>query len=278
MKIIITTESAADLSQELLDKYKIPTTPFGINFNNELVEDRIGIAEEIFSYVQKTKNLPKTSAIPPEQFHEFFTNLKNDYDAIIHISLSSQLSCAYNNAKLTAEDMENVFVVDSKSLSTGVGLLALKGVELAKKGMNAKDIFNELTTLADKVQASFVIEKLNYLHKGGRCSALSLLGANILKIKPQINVVNGKMLLAKKFIGNTSKVVSKYCDELLTDHPNPDLETAFITHSSPMPEIEKILEEKLKERGFKNIYNTYAGGTVSSHCGENCIGILFFNK
>lgn len=278
MKIIITTESAADLSQELLDKYNIPTTPFGINFNNELVEDRIGISEEIFSYVQKTKNLPKTSAIPPEQFSQFFGELKKKYDAIIHISLSSQLSCAYNNAKLIANEMENVFVVDSKSLSTGVGLLALKGAELAKSGMKAEEIYNKLCELSQKVQASFVIEKLNFLYKGGRCSALSLLGANILKIKPQINVINGKMLLAKKFIGNTAKVISKYCEELLQDNPNPDLDTAFITHSSPMPDIEKVLEEKLRERGFKNIYNTYAGGTVSSHCGENCIGVLFFNN
>ena len=278
MKIAISAESSIDLSQELLDKYNIKTTPFGINFNDELVEDKIGIAKEIFEYVNQTKTLPKTSAVPPEQFKKHFEELLKEHDAIIHVSISSDLSSAFNNAKATASEMGNVYVVDSKNLSTGIALLAIKAREMADNGTSPEKIVDKLETLKEKLNVSFVIEKLTYLHKGGRCSALTLLGANILKIKPQINVTNGKMGVGKKFIGNTQKVIAKYCEELLAENPNPDLSRAFVTHSSPMPEAEKFIEEKLKEKGFKEVYNTYAGGTISSHCGENCIGILFINN
>jgi len=278
MKIVISAESTIDMPQEMLDKYNIKTTAFGINFNNNLVEDRFGISSEIFEYVDKTKNLPKTSAIPPEQYKEHFEKLKKNYDAIIHISISSLMSSAYNNAKLIANDMENVFIVDSKSLSTGIALVAIKGQELVDAGKDAKEIFDFLNEYTNQIQASFVVEKLNYLHKGGRCSALTLLGANVLNIKPQIIVKDGRMVVGKKYIGNMKKVVGKYCDDLLEVYPNADLENVFITHSSPMPEVQEMLKEKLKEKGFQNIYDTLAGGTISSHCGPNCIGVLFVDK
>lgn len=278
MKIVISAESTIDMPQDLLDKYNIKTTPFGINFDNKLVEDRFGISSEIFEYVDRTKNLPKTSAIPPEQYKEHFELLKKDYDAIIHISISSLISSAYNNARLIAEEMENVYVVDSKTLSTGIALIAIKGEELIKKGKDANEIFNYLNDYTSQIQASFVVEKLNYLHKGGRCSALALLGANVLNIKPQIIVKDGRMIVGKKYMGNLKKVIGKYCDDLLESHPNPDLENVFITHSSPMEDVQKILSDKLKLRGFENIYDTLAGGTITSHCGPNTIGVLFVNK
>lgn len=278
MKIIISTESTIDMPQELLNKYKIKTIPFGINFNDEFVEDRFGISSEIFEYVDRTKNLPKTSAIPPEQYREYFDNLKKEYDGIIHISLSSALSSSCNNAKLAAQEFENVYVVDSKTLSTGIALIAIKAQELNKSKMAIEEIYNTLNEYTNRIQASFIIEKLNYLYKGGRCSALTLLGANVLKIKPQIILKEGRMTVGKKYIGGLNKVIEKYCDELLAEYPNADLETVFITHSSPMPEVEKVLENKLKEHGFKTIYNTLAGGTISSHCGPNTIGVLFANQ
>ncbi len=278
MKIVISAESTIDLPQEMLDKFDIHTTPFTINFNDKLVEDHFGVSKEIFEFVDKTKKLPKTSAVSPDQFQTHFENLKKDYDAIIHVSLSSLISSAYNNACLVAKDMENVFVVDSKSLSTGIALLAIRGKELVDQGKQPSEIYQTLTGLASNVQAGFVLEKLNYLYKGGRCSALALLGANILKIKPQIILSNGRMVVGKKYMGGMSKVVGKYLDDLLVENPNPVLENVFITHSSPMPEAEEILTAKLKERGFKNIYNTLAGGTISSHCGPNCIGVLFLNN
>ena len=278
MKIVISAESTIDLPKELLDKYNIKTTPFTINLGDELIEDHFGVSKEIFEFVDKSKKLPKTSAVSPDQFKTHFENLKKDYDAIVHVSLSSLISSAYNNACMVAKEMENVYVVDSKSLSTGIALLAIKGKDLIDEGKDAKEIFETLQALTPKVEVSFVLERLNYLHKGGRCSALALLGANILKIKPQIIVSDGRMIVGKKYMGNMTKVVDKYIDDLLDNNPNPILEHVFITHSSPMPEAEKILTEKLENRGFKNIHNTLAGGTISSHCGPNCIGVLFLNK
>lgn len=278
MKIVISAESTIDLPKELLDKYNIKTTPFTINLGDELIEDHFGVSKEIFEFVDKSKKLPKTSAVSPDQFKTHFENLKKDYDAIVHVSLSSLISSAYNNACMVAKEMENVYVVDSKSLSTGIALLAIKGKDLIDEGKDAKEIFETLQALTPKVEASFVLERLNYLHKGGRCSALALLGANILKIKPQIILSDGRMIVGKKYMGNMTKVVDKYIDDLLDSNPNPILEHVFITHSSPMPEAEKILTEKLKNRGFKYIHNTLAGGTISSHCGPNCIGVLFLNK
>ncbi len=278
MKIVISAESTIDLPKELLDKYNIKTTPFTINLGDELIEDHFGVSKEIFEFVDKSKKLPKTSAVSPDQFKTHFENLKKDYDAIVHVSLSSLISSAYNNACMVAKEMENVYVVDSKSLSTGIALLAIKGKDLIDEGKDAKEIFETLQALTPKVEASFVLERLNYLHKGGRCSALALLGANILKIKPQIILSDGRMIVGKKYMGNMTKVVDKYIDDLLDSNPNPILEHVFITHSSPMPEAEKILTEKLENRGFKYIHNTLAGGTISSHCGPNCIGVLFLNK
>lgn len=278
MKIVISAESTIDLPKELLDKYNIKTTPFTINLGDELIEDHFGVSKEIFEFVDKSKKLPKTSAVSPDQFKTHFENLKKDYNAIVHVSLSSLISSAYNNACMIAKEMENVYVVDSKSLSTGIALLAIKGKDLIDEGKDAKEIFETLQALTPKVEASFVLERLNYLYKGGRCSALALLGANILKIKPQIILSDGRMIVGKKYMGNMTKVVDKYIDDLLDSNPNPILEHVFITHSSPMPEAEKILTEKLENRGFKYIHNTLAGGTISSHCGPNCIGVLFLNK
>jgi len=200
------------------------------------------------------------------------------YDAIIHISLSSLMSSAYSNAVTIANEMDNVFVVDSRSLSTGIALLAIYASGLVEKGKSASEIFQKVKEKTEKVRASFVIDRLNYLHKGGRCSALSLLGANILKIKPQIVVENGKMVVAKKYRGSLKGTVEKYCDDLFVDYPNPHLEYVFITRSSEMNDIVESLKNKLRARGFRHIYDTMAGGTISSHCGPNCIGVLFMDK
>ena len=278
MKIAISTESAVDLSNELLKEYNIEVTPFTINLGGDTILDKEGVSFEIFEYVNKNKVLPKTSAVSPEQFKEHFTKLLEKYDAVIHISISSYMSCAYNNARLIAEEMENVYVVDSRSLSTGIALLAIRGRELATSKMKPKDIALKLEELREKLNVSFVIEKLNYLHKGGRCSALTLLGANVLKIKPQIIVKDGRMVVGKKYIGALSKIIGKYIDDILKENPNLNLDHVFITHSSDMPECQEVIRKRLEEKGFKNIYDTLAGGTISSHCGPNCIGVLFFNK
>ncbi|MBE5736342.1 MAG: DegV family protein [Clostridiales bacterium] len=278
MKIAISAESTIDLPQELLDKYNISTIPFGITFKDALTSDHFGIAEEIFEFVNETKVLPKTSAIPPEGYREYFEELKGKYDAVIHICISSLMSSSYNNARLVAETMENVWAIDSANLSTGIALVAIKASQMVKTKATPEEIVAEIESYKEKVRVSFVLDKLNYMYKGGRCSAVTLLGANILKIKPQIVVTSGRMGVGKKYRGNLNKVIENYANDVVAESANADKSIVFITHSSPMPECEKIIEERLKAAGFETIYNTFAGGTVSSHCGPNCIGILFADK
>lgn len=278
MKIAISSDTAIDLPKELLEKYDIHTVAFGINMGGEFVQDGDGVSQKIYEYVEKTKNLPKTSAVSPEDFKNHFEYLKKTYDGIVHISLSSEISSTYNNARLVAGEMKDVYVVDSKSLSTGLALLAISARQFADEGKSIEQVYDMTSALVEKVQASFVLERLNYLYKGGRCNALTLLGANLLKIKPEIVVENGRMGVGNKYRGNISKVASNYCDDLLARYPNARKDMVFITHSSPMPQAEEYLEESLKKAGFKNIYNTTAGGTICCHCGPDTIGVLFIDK
>lgn len=279
MKIAISAESTIDLPSNLLEKFDIHTTPFTINLDEQVIPDEQGVSSKIYDFVEKTKTLPKTSAVNQIQFEEHFASLLKSYDAVVHISLSSVISSACQNAFTAAKNFDNVCVIDSKTLSTGIALLAIRARKLADSGLDAKTIANKIQNLTPNVQAGFILENLQYLYRGGRCSSLALFGANLLKIKPQI-IVNsqGKMVLGKKFMGNFGVCVEKYANQILSDYKNPDLENVFVTHSSPMDEVVQKLILKLKERGFKNIYDTYAGGTISSHCGPNCIGILFLNK
>ena len=246
MKVCISAESTIDLPKKLLEEYSIRTTPFGINFNDKLVEDREGVSKEIFEFVEKSKVLPKTSAVSPEQYENYFNELKKDYDAIVHITLSSSMSCAYNNACLVAREMENVYVIDSKNLSTGIALLAIYASSLVKKGMSAEEINDMVVARVDKVRSSFVLDQLKYMYKGGRCNAVTLLGANLLKIKPQIVVSNGKMGVGKKYRGAHNKVIETYANDVIAELGDDDKSIVFITHSSEMIEAEKIVEEKLK--------------------------------
>jgi len=278
MKIAISAESTVDLSKELLDNYNISTIPFNILLGEKLGVDGEISAPEIFDYVKKSGELPKTSAINEEQYYEYFHELLKNHDAIIHFTLSSELSCACDNAKKAGKRLENVFVVDSQSLSTGIALLAIYARKLAENGISPEEIAQRCELRVPFVQASFVLEKLNFLYKGGRCNSLQLLGANLLKLRPQIVVKNGKMQSGKKYRGNFLKCVSNYCDDILEEFNNPDLELAFVTYSSATDDAIDLAINKLKEKGFSNIFCTKASSTISSHCGENCLGILYINK
>lgn len=278
MKIAISSDTAIDLPKELLDKYDIHTIAFGINMGDESIPDGEGVSEKIYAYVEKTKNLPKTSAVPPADFKTHFEKLKKTYDAIIHISLGSDMSSTFNNARMGAEGMEEVYIIDSKNLSTGIALLAISARQFADEGRSAREVYDMTCALVEKLRVSFVIEKLTYLYKGGRCNALTLLGANLLKIKPEIVVDNGRMGVGNRYRGNISKVASNYCDDLLDKYPNARKDLVFVTHSSSMPKAEEYIEKRLKEAGFKTIYNTTAGGTVCCHCGPDTIGVLFIDE
>lgn len=277
MKIAISAESTHDLGKDLVEKNGVCFIPYNIVLGDKIFKDGEISTEEIFTYVDQNGTLPKTNAINEYEYTEYFEQLRKEYDAVVHVCLSSGLSSSCSNAIRAGKNVSNVYVVDSLNLSTGIGLLVMYACQLRDKGVDAKTIYEMLESRKEKVQASFVIERLDYLYKGGRCNSLQLFGANLLRLRPRIVVKDGKMSADKKYRGNMEKVVSKYCQETLDEFDTPSLDMVFITYSSATPEMVKSAREALEYRGFKNIYETTAGCTISSHCGGNTLGILYFN-
>lgn len=275
MKIAISAESTIDLTNELLEQYQINTIPFQVLLGENEYKDGEVLPKDIFEFVSKTKKLPKTSAINSVQYKEYFETLLKENDAVIHICLSSKISSSYSHAVDAANETPNVYIVDSKSLSTGIALLAIFARNLTKADLNVQDVYNQTVAQVENVQASFVIDRLDYLYKGGRCSMLSLLGANLLKIHPQILLQDGSMKVHKKYRGKLGKVVEDYCNDIINEFNDANLDTAFLTYTTATEEMKNIAKTALKQKGFKNIYETTAGSTVTSHCGENTLGILY---
>lgn len=278
MKIAITAESTIDLPQELLEKFDIHTIPFHVLLGDNEYKDGEVSPKDIFDYVKKTKNLPKTSAVNQYDYEEFFKSMLENYDAVVHFALSSEISSSCSNAKEAAKKFDNVYVVDSRSLSTGIALQAIYANKLALKGLSAEEVYKRACSRVGDVQAGFILDRLDYLYKGGRCSALQLFGANLLKLKPEIAVRNGKMGVEKKYRGKLDEVLKTYAKNLLEKHPDPELDEVFITYSTADQQVVDDLTTLLKARGFKNVYTTTAGCTITSHCGENCLGVLFMDK
>ena len=277
MKIAISTESTLDIPKELQKEFDISVIPFTV-----ILGDRSGLDGditplEIFDYVDKTGILPKTSAVNEYQYDKYFTKLLKNYDAVIHISLSSEISSSCMNAINAASILKNVYVIDSKSLSTGIALLAIYARKLADQGIEVEEIVERVNKRVPYVQASFVINSLNYLYKGGRCSSLARFAALLFRIKPQIIVKDGKMAPYNKYRGRNEQTVEQYCKDTLEEFNNPDLSIAFVTHSHATPEMVEVAKKALKERGFKTIYETTAQATITSHCGPKTLGILYIN-
>lgn len=277
MRIAISCETTVDLTKELIKKYDLKIVPFTIVLGDEQRLDGDISPTEIFDFVRASGKLPKTSAVNQFQFEEHFKEIKKEYDAIIHFSLSSSMSSAYQNAVDASKEFENVYVVDSKTLSTGIALLALYAKELVDQNLPVEEILDKVCKRINNNQASFILENVNFLYKGGRCSMLSYIGANLLGLKPQIVVKDGKMVAGKKFRGKFRKTVPAYVDYTLEQFNNPDKTRVFLTYTTASQETLDLIENKLKEAGFKEILVTTAGGTISSHCGEHCLGILYFN-
>lgn len=277
MKLSISAESTVDLTKEQLARFDIRTVSYAVTLDNAVKFDGEITNEEIVSFVNANKVLPKTSAVNEFQFDEHFDNLLKDYDAIIHFSLSSELSSAYNNARRSASNRKNVFVVDSRSLSTGIGLLAIYARRLADIGLSVEEILEKVLKRVPFVQVSSVLSRVDYLYIGGRCGMLALLGANLLRIRPQIIIKDGKIFSGKKYRGKFGKVVDRYCRDTLEQFDNPDLSLAVVAYTTPCPDIVDNAVKLLKERGFEEILVTQAGATVMSHCGEDCVGIYYIN-
>lgn len=279
MSFKITCESSADLNLDMYKENNIPVIPFTINLGAEEYKDSINITnEKLFEFVESSKTLPKTSAINAFDYEEFFQKENTEDEGLIHFCISSQISSAYNNAVEASKKFNNVYVIDSMSLSSGIGLQVLYAVSLRDKKVPIAEAVELINARRSHVQISFVVDKLNYLHKGGRCSALALLGSNMLGIKPSIQVKNGKMLVGKKYVGKIHKVLDKYVLDTLNEFNNPDPNLCFITFSSATDEMISLTEKTLKENAnFKNIIKTTAGCTVATHCGPNTLGIIYYN-
>lgn len=278
MKIAISAESTLDFTKELKEKYGIYSLPFGVLLGDDFYNDGEISTKTLFEFVEKNKILPKTSALNEFQYTEHFEKLKKEYDAVIHFSMSSELSCACSNAIKASKNFENVHVINTKSLSTGIGLLIIKTRKMIDKDIPLDQILDEIHKDVEKLQVSFIVNKLDYLRKGGRCSAIALLGANILKIRPQIVLRNGKMVPGKKYRGNFDNCVDSYCKDTLAEFNNYDDSVAFFTYTSLEESTKEVVRNNLKQAGFKEIIETTAGATISSHCGPNTLGILFLTR
>lgn len=279
MNYKITCESSADLTQELYKKLKVGVIPFRITMGDKEYKDGEEITPaDLFKYYDETKELPKTSALNQIDYEEFFEEQLKDCDGLIHFCISSQISSTYNNAINASKKFDNVYIVDSMSLSSGIGLQVMYATTLRDKGVDIKEAYALINNRKEDVQISFVVDRLNFLHKGGRCSALSLLGANLLSIKPSIQVKSGKMIVGKKYIGKMQKILDKYILDTLEQFDNPDKSVCIITYSTATPEMLAITHETLDKMGiFKKIIECHAGSTVSTHCGPNTLGIIFYN-
>lgn len=280
-KVKITADTVCDLSEELKQRYGISTVPLYVTMDSETLRDGMDINQkDVFSYYRTTGKLCSTSAVNVDDFTQFFKKELEGYDELIIITISSDFSSCYQNACIAAEEFDNVYVVDSRNLSTGEGLVAVSAAKLAEKGLSAGEIVAKLTNdIIPRVDASFIVANVEYLHKGGRCSSIAALGANLLKLKPCIDVIEGKMKVTKKYRGNMEKCISEYVKDRLTQVSDVDNELIFITHTVSKPEYHQLAAQEIqKYKAFNEIATTDAGCTVACHCGEDTLGILFIRK
>lgn len=280
MNIKIISDSTCDLSQELLEKYEIALMPLHVVKDGKTYSDGIDIVPaDIFQHVAAGGDLCTTAAINIGEYADLFARFANDYDGVLHINISSEFSSCYQNACLAAEEFDNVRVVDSRNLSTGQGLVVLKACELAKSCDSLEQLQAEVSAFTEKVEASFVLDQLQYMVKGGRCSAVAALGANLLNLKPCIEVKNGKMGVVKKYRGNFTKSLTNYIKDRLADRDDLDGGTLFVTRTPVSEECLKTVADTVAQYGnFENVYWTEAGCTVSCHCGPSTLGVLFVRK
>lgn len=284
-KVILTCDSTCDLGSELCQKHNISTFPYHINLKGKSYTDNVDITPQVlYDAWRNEKVLPKTAAISVGEFESFFKPYVDAGCDVVHINLGSGLSAAPNNCRIAASQLGHVYPIDSRSLSTGSGLLVLEAAKRIEAGMEAPKVAEEVTALIPKVSASFVLDTLDFLHAGGRCSTLAMLGANLLSIKPQILVLNdeehrGSMDVGKKYRGKLDKVLVQYVQDTLAGRDDLVLDTIFITHSGISEERIELVRKTIKEiADFKNIYVTTASCTISAHCGPNTLGVLFLTK
>ena len=276
-KIIIASDSTCDLSPELIERYGIHILPLGVALGEKQYTDGVDIDPDfIYAHYEKTGQLPKTSAINLADFEDFFNRLTADGSSVIFFTISSEMSSTWHNAQLASENCQRAYVVDGRNLSTGGGLLVIAAAEMAAAGKTPDQIVAECNRLAPCVDASFIIDSLEFLYKGGRCSALAAFGANMLSLKPCIVVKDGKMGVGKKYRGKFGAVLPKYVSDRLGDASDVIKGHIFVTHAGCEPAIVESCVEAVKAIAPEaEIHVTRAGCTISSHCGRKTLGVLF---
>ena len=278
--VIITTDSTSDLPEELKRRYDIRTIPLTIQLGEDSYLDGMEFTtEDIYTRYRADGTLPKTAAPGIQQFTDFFTEILNTGAEIVHLDISSELSGSFNNACIAASELEGVHVVDTRMLSTGVGLLALEGAECRDRGMCAADIAEHLRELTDKVDTSFVLDTLEFMWKGGRCSGVAALGANLLHLKPGLEMRDGKLSVYKKYRGSINSVYRQYVKARLAGaeiRPGH----VFVTDSGEVPEetIRELMDMVRAAVPGAEIHSAKAGCTITSHCGPKTLGVLFLRK
>ncbi|MDE6412134.1 MAG: DegV family protein [Clostridia bacterium] len=281
MKIKITSDSTCDLSREQIEQNGIGIFRLTVILGEKSYKDGELSPQDIFDFVKESGTLPKTAAGSQAEYSEFFAESVSGYDALIHFNISAQASSSHSAACKAAEEFGGrVFVIDSKALSTGQGLLVLKACSLAEEGYSAAEITKTINGLRAKVNTSFVPDALDYLHKGGRCSLAALIGAKVLKLHPMIcENPEGQLIAKKKYMGGMSRCIRAYIEDLRTQYPQYDTTRCFITHSSADKELVDLAKQLVMQNfRFDEICETVAGSIVTSHCGRNTLGVLFISE
>lgn len=282
-EVVICADSTCDLPADIIEKNNIIITPLSVLLGETSYYDGIDVfPEDIYTYVDNTGVLPKTAAVAPSQYYELFEELTQQGKAVVHIGLSSAISSSYQNACMAASDFDDVYCVDSKSLCTGMGLLVLKACDFRAKGFDAKKIANRVNSLVPKVSTTFVLNSLEYLHKGGRCSSVAKFSANVLGIKPSIAVDpnTGALDVAKKYRGKMDVVYKQYINDCLKDVNKIDTSRIVIANSGGISSdilsfAKGVIEGKAN---FEEIIFADAKCTISSHCGPKTLAIFYIKK
>ena len=280
--IILSADSTCDLGDELRARYHVEFYPFHVLLDGKMYADGVDLMpDQIYEVYHEKKILPKTAAINAAEYAEFFRKWTSQGYEVIHFTLGSGLSAAYNNCRMAVEEVKGAYVIDSRNLSTGSGLAIIEAAERIEAGMPAAQIAEEVQELTSHCHASFIIDTLEFLYKGGRCSALQMLGANVLQLKPciEVNNADGTMGLGKKYRGSLDKALAQYVQDKLGGRTDLKEDRVFITHSGISQErIDMVREQIQQYASFKEIFVTRAGCTISSHCGPNTLGVLFMTK
>ncbi len=280
MNTKISADSTCDLSPELVEKYRVAIAPLSVIIDGQSYKDGVDVTpENIFRAVDQGKKV-QTAAVNQFEYEELFKELRKENDAVIHFCISKEMSSCYSDACEAARKMENVYVIDSRNLSTGIGLLVLEACEMAAMGKDPVEIYSTIQARREKVVSTFTVQDIGYLYRGGRCSGLEALGAKMLRIRPSIEVRDGKMGPGAKYRGSYEHYLKHYIrDVLKAEEKNIDYKRVFITHSPCEDGMTEFAANCLREYGhFREILDTTAGGTVCVHCGPNTLGILFMRK